>query len=186
MIKAVIFDMFETLASLFEGQTYFSEDIAFDLGLPHDAFRSAWHLTEEDRTIGKCTIREAAALTLKRLGAYSDESVSLIERKRRENLSDTFGADLSESVAMLKKLKEHGLKTGLISNCYSDERDMIKKSVLYPYIDVPVLSFECGTSANRMRGFFCFAPRRLAFCPPSVCMSETAAPESCLLQKRAA
>ncbi|MCR5282710.1 MAG: HAD-IA family hydrolase [Lachnospiraceae bacterium] len=144
MIKAVIFDMFETLASLFEGRTYFSEDIAFDLGLPHDAFRAAWHLTEEDRTIGKCTIAEAAALTLKRLGTYSKESVSLIEQKRKENLSDTFQADLSESVAMLKKLKDHGLLTGLISNCYSDERDMIRESVLYPYIDVPVLSYECG------------------------------------------
>ncbi|MCR4642837.1 MAG: hypothetical protein K5697_12530 [Lachnospiraceae bacterium] len=32
MIKAVIFDMFETLVSLFEGRTYFGEDIAADVG----------------------------------------------------------------------------------------------------------------------------------------------------------
>ena len=29
MIKAVIFDMFETLVTLFEGRTYFSENIAY-------------------------------------------------------------------------------------------------------------------------------------------------------------
>ncbi len=52
MIKAVIFDMFETLASLFEGRTYFSEDIAKDLGLNHEEFRAAWHKTEEDRSSG--------------------------------------------------------------------------------------------------------------------------------------
>ena len=34
MIKAVIFDMFETLVCLFEGRTYFSENIAEDIGIP--------------------------------------------------------------------------------------------------------------------------------------------------------
>ena len=35
MIKAVVFDMFETLVSLFEGRTYFSEHMAEDMGLEH-------------------------------------------------------------------------------------------------------------------------------------------------------
>ena len=144
MIKAVIFDMFETLASLFEGRTYFSEDIARDLGLNHGEFRAAWHKTEEDRSTGKCTVAKGAENALKEIKAYSNEGVEWIKRKRLDNLKDTFGADLSESVKMLKQLKENGYKTGLISNCYSDERDMINESVLYPYIDVPVLSYECG------------------------------------------
>ena len=33
MIKAVVFDMFETLVTLFVGRTYFSEHIAKDVGL---------------------------------------------------------------------------------------------------------------------------------------------------------
>ena len=33
MIKAVIFDMFETLVTLFVGRTYFSENVVSDLGL---------------------------------------------------------------------------------------------------------------------------------------------------------
>ena len=32
MIKAVIFDMFETLVTLFEGKVYFGENIAADVG----------------------------------------------------------------------------------------------------------------------------------------------------------
>ena len=50
MIKAVIFDMFETLVTLFQGKTYFSEDIAEDLGIGMNDFRREWHVTEKDRT----------------------------------------------------------------------------------------------------------------------------------------
>ena len=58
MIKAVIFDMFETLVTLFVGRTYFSENIAQDLGIPLDSFRKAWHSNEHERTIGKYTMKE--------------------------------------------------------------------------------------------------------------------------------
>ena len=43
MIKAVIFDMFETLVTLFVGRTYFSENIAEDVGVELQAFRKEWH-----------------------------------------------------------------------------------------------------------------------------------------------
>ena len=144
MIKAVIFDMFETLVSLFEGRTYFSEDIAGDLNLNYEEFRKAWHKTEKGRSTGEYTIKEGAMIALKEIDAYSEQSVDLIAGKRLENLKDTFDADHSKSVEMLQKLKECGIKTGLISNCYSDERDAIRESDLYPYIDVPLLSYECG------------------------------------------
>ena len=71
MIKAVIFDMFETLVTLFTGRTYFSEHIAADLGQPIEAFRKCWHETEKDRTLGKYSMEEGLAITLKNLGARS-------------------------------------------------------------------------------------------------------------------
>ena len=63
MIKAVIFDMFETLVTLFTGRTYFSENIAQDLNIPLETFRKAWHSNEHERTIGKYTMREGVELT---------------------------------------------------------------------------------------------------------------------------
>ena len=78
MIKAVIFDMFETLVTLFTGRTYFSEHIAADLGQPIEAFRKCWHETEKDRTLGKYSMEEGLTLTLKNLGAYSAANVELI------------------------------------------------------------------------------------------------------------
>ncbi len=144
MIKAVIFDMFETLITLFEGRTYFSEDIAADLGLPEDNFRKEWHLTENARSSGKYTIEEALAVTLKKMGVYSAEKVQEIAKKRREALGDTFAAIPDNSIWLLKTLHEKGLLVGLISNTFSDERDMIRASPLNPLFDAVMISFEQG------------------------------------------
>lgn len=144
MIKAVIFDMFETLISLFEGRTYFSEHMAADLGLPLSDFKDAWHTTETGRTCGKYTIEEGLETALRLIGCYSRESVTLLAGKRRESLEDTFAVVPKDSLKLLSELKDHGLLLGLISNCYSDERDFIVKSPLYPYFDAVMLSYEQG------------------------------------------
>jgi putative hydrolase of the HAD superfamily len=144
MIKAVIFDMFETLVTLFEGRTYFSENIAADLDISPEDFRREWHATERARSIGAYSMAEGTAITLKNLNAYSEENVQLIVRKRKEALGDTFSAIPVESIELLKKLQEKGLLTGLISNSFSDERDLIVASPLYPLFDVTMISYETG------------------------------------------
>lgn len=144
MIKAVIFDMFETLITLFEGRTYFSENIAQDLDIPLDTFRKAWHSNEHERTIGKYSMKEGVELTLKAAGAWSEENVQLVVRKRREALGDTFSAIPQESIELLKTLHKKGLLTGLITNTFSDECEMIKASPLYPLFDVTMISYETG------------------------------------------
>ena len=144
MIKAVIFDMFETLITLFEGRTYFSENIAQDVGVPLDVFRKAWHSNERERTIGKLSMEEGVALTLKAAGAYSQENTALIVRKRREALGDTFNAIPEQSIELLKTLRQKGILTGLITNTFSDECSMIKASPLFPLFDVTMISYETG------------------------------------------
>ena len=136
--------MFETLVTLFTGRTYFSEHIAADLGQPIEAFRKCWHETEKDRTLGKYSMEEGLAITLKNLGAWSPENVQLVCRKRREALGDTFKAIPAESLWLLQTLREKGLKTGLITNTFSDERDMIRSSPLYPLFDAAMISYEQG------------------------------------------
>lgn len=146
MIKAVIFDMFETLVSIFSGDTYFSEHIAADLIIPVEVFRAVWHTTENARSSGQCTIAEAVKICLETLGCYSEESVQLIVRRRSENLDGVFARTPKETIDLLKELKARNIKIGLISNCYSDEAKAIKESVLYPYFDAPVLSYEQGVT----------------------------------------
>ena len=144
MTKAVIFDMFETLVSMFSGDTYFSEDMATDLKIPIDAFSNAWHTTEHDRSCGNFTIEEGIKTTLEMLGDYSEEFVKLLSDKRRKNLEGIFERTPVETIGLLQELKRRSIKIGLISNCYSDEADIIRKSSIFPYLDVAILSYEQG------------------------------------------
>ncbi len=146
MTKAVIFDMFETLVSLFDGKTYFGENMAEDVNVDAKTFRAAWHATENDRTLGYITIEEGIGKALRAVGAYSEETVQMIAGNRRDALNDTFNMMPLESVRLLESLHEKGIMTGLISNCFSDEAELIKNCRLYPLFDVVMLSYEQGIS----------------------------------------
>ena len=144
MIRAVIFDMFETLVTLFEGRTYFSENMAEDIGADLTGFRKAWHRSERDRSIGRMTMEEGIADTLRQLGMYDEGTVKRLFEKRLAALGDTFSAIPEESVELLKGLKERGVKVGLITNTFSDERDLIRASGLFGYFDAAMISYEQG------------------------------------------
>ena len=144
MIKAVIFDMFETLVTLFEGRTYFSENMAKDIGADITEFRKAWHKSEHDRSIGRMTMKEGIADTLRNLGMYDEKTVDMLFGNRLAALGDTFAAIPEASVELLKGLKKRGIKVGLITNTFSDERDLIRASELFPYFDAAMISYEQG------------------------------------------
>ena len=144
MIKAVIFDMFETLVSLFEGRTYFGEHIAADVGVDPVLFRKEWHTIEDARSIGTYTIEEGLEVVLKKLGVYTEEKVILAAQGRIDSLTDTFNGIPDATFEMLDELKKRNLKIGLITNTFSDERDFIRESRLFPYFDVALISYEQG------------------------------------------
>lgn len=47
MIKAVIFDMYETLITLYESPLYFGTQMAEDAGITEEYFQSVWYLKEK-------------------------------------------------------------------------------------------------------------------------------------------
>jgi putative hydrolase of the HAD superfamily len=144
MIKAVIFDMFETLITLFTEHTYFGEDAASDAGVDPVLYRKVWHENEKDRTTGKMTIEEGIGETLRKLGVYSDELLNTIVSKRLAALQETFDQIPDESVQLLLELRRRGIKVGLITNTFSDERDLIRSSKLFPLFDATRISYEEG------------------------------------------
>ena len=52
MVKAVIFDMYETLITHYHSPLYFSAQIAADAGIPVDKFQALWRPVEQKRTLG--------------------------------------------------------------------------------------------------------------------------------------
>lgn len=144
MLKAVIFDMYETLITHFCSPLYFGSQIAEDAGINEADFRRIWDTTDEDRTIGKMTLEATIRLTLEENGKYSDELTERIVQKRIATKKECFNHIHREIIPMLKGLKERGFLIGLITNCFSEEVDVIKESVLFPYMDAAMFSFDEG------------------------------------------
>lgn len=153
MIKAVIFDMFETLITLFESPLYFGTQMAADAGIPEEAFQKLWRASEKDRTIGKVSLEEILETILKENKCYSESIFNAIIEKRVQSKKEAFHHLHKEIIPMLASLKERGILIGLISNCFSEEAMVIKESILYPYFDAPCLSCEEGLQKPDMAIF---------------------------------
>ena len=65
-------------------------------------------------------------------------------KKRIRCKEECFAHLHPEIIPMLESLKGKGMLIGLISNCFSEEAEVIKKSILYPYFNASCLSYEEG------------------------------------------
>jgi len=141
LIKAVIFDMYETLITLYDSPLYFGTQMAVDAGIPEEDFQRIWRSAEKDRTIGKISLEELLERILKTYDCYSEEKMRLIIDKRINSRKESFNHLNPEIVPLLIELKEQGIKIGLISNCFSEEAAVIKGSELFQYFDEVCLSY---------------------------------------------
>ena len=144
MIRAIIFDMFETLITHYRSPLYFGSQMAEDAGIPEDKFQALWRPTEYERTIGKLTLEEALEIILRENHCYSETLVRRIVDKRIAAKEECFRHLHSEIIPMLLALKSEGFLIGLISNCFSEEADVIRRSILFQYFDAIHLSYEQG------------------------------------------
>lgn len=144
MIKAVIFDMYETLITQYESPLYFSSQMAVDAGIPENQFQAMWRAMETERTIGNITLEKAIEIILKKNGCYAKELLDTIVHKRIECKKECFHHLHTEIIPLLCSLKNKGIRIGLISNCFSEEAKVIRNSVLFPYFDAVCLSYEEG------------------------------------------
>ena len=144
MIKAAIFDMYETLITHYDSPLYFSKHMADDIGISEEEFRELWMPTDTARTIGLLPFEDAIRDILIKTDRYSDALLQKMVEKRIDVKIDCFKHLHSEILPMLDTLKERGIKIGLISNCFSEEAVVIRDSILFPYFDAAYLSYEPG------------------------------------------
>lgn len=144
MVRAIIFDMFETLITHYNSSLYFGWQMAEDAGVDTGAFLTRWRGLEADRTIGKISLEQTLERILKESGVYTEDLVSKITAKRVATCESCFQTIHPEIMPMLAGLKEKGCQIGLISNCFSEEAQVIRESALFPYFDAVCLSYELG------------------------------------------
>ncbi|MBR6555976.1 MAG: HAD family hydrolase [Clostridia bacterium] len=153
MIKAVVFDMFETLVTHFESPLYMAKQICADIGITELKFREIWDTTDEDRTLGKKSLEEVIEAILRANNCFSCELFEMITEKRKQSKVECFNHIHSEITPMLTAIKGMGIKVGLITNCYFEERDVIQNSVLFDYFDAVCMSCELGIQKPNLEIF---------------------------------
>lgn len=144
MIKAVIFDMFETLVTHYRSEPYFGENIAKDLGLSEEKFREIWDQTDYDRSVGHRTFEDVITEIMQKNGIWSEQLLKKVSQRRTMSKVDCFLHLHEEILPLLDELKRRDIKIGLISNCYLEEVFAIRGSKLFPYFDACMLSYEQG------------------------------------------
>jgi len=146
MIRAVIFDMYETLITHYKSPLYFGAEMAKDAGIPKEDFYHLWRGLDYERTIGKLTLEELLEQILRENDCYSKALLNKLVAKRVATKEECFKYLHTEIVPMLTQLKERGLLVGLISNCYAEEAKVIRESELFPFFDGAYLSCEQGVA----------------------------------------
>ena len=143
-IQAVIFDMYETLVTQFESPLYYGTQIAQDLGLAPEEFLPGWRAMEEQRATGKLTFEAVMETLMRECGVYTPQRHRQVVDRRIAIQADCFSHLHPGILPMLSALNEKGIKIGLITNCFSEEAQLIRESELFPFFDAPCLSWEVG------------------------------------------
>lgn len=140
MIKAVIFDMYETLITLWYDNPYMGKEMSMEAGIEESTFREIWDPSERDRSLGIRSFDDVLKEILIANGKYTDKLWKTLVAKRKASKEESFKHLHPDIVPMLKALKEQGIKIGLITNCFLEEEEAIRKSVLLPYFDAVCMS----------------------------------------------
>ncbi len=150
MLRAVIFDMYETLCTHYNTPLYFGAQIAADCGIPPESFLPLWRdsAREEARTLGRLPLEDELADILTRCGVKNSPSrrrqIADICHKRSLCKRQCLHALHPQVLPMLWGLKARGTKLGLISNCYPEEAAEIRRWSESRCFDDLQLSCEAG------------------------------------------
>lgn len=147
MIRAVIFDMYETLITQYRCPRCFGADLAAEAGVPPEPFLRVWHAATDARSVGLMTLEEALRRSLEaggQAGSACEAMVQQLAAKRRVTKRACFQHLHGEIEPLLASLRARGLRVGLISNCFSEEAEVIRESALFPFFDAVCLSWEEG------------------------------------------
>lgn len=145
MVKAVIFDIFDTLIIEKASTKYTSTLCAADLGIEHAQFQRIWEGFYQQMDIGAADYRQVLSCICKQLGvSVTKERLDQCEEKRIWGKDQNF-ADIDPRItAMLAELKSAGYRIALCSNCSAVDVHGFSSSALAEYVDCVAFSYQVG------------------------------------------
>ena len=145
MIKAVIFDLFETLITESGTRPAGVSSRASMLGCEREAFRGGWRAVRPEVMTGRIAFRRALADITSRLGRPADDAVlrELCEERVRIK-GEALARSEPQVLVMLDCLRDRNIRLGVVSNCFAEDVAAWPTSVLASRFDCAVFSCEVG------------------------------------------
>lgn len=145
MLRAVLFDLFETLITESRTRPSGVSSLASELGCEREAFRSQWKALRPAVMIGQVSFRHALSDITTKLGGHAaDVTLERLRKERVRAKAEPFEQVEHPVLVVLDYLRSRDLRLGLISNCFAEDVAAWPKCSLAPRFDSTVFSFETG------------------------------------------
>jgi HAD superfamily hydrolase (TIGR01549 family) len=144
VIKAVFFDLYETLITEWNGNQKKAVYSTDELGLNPKVFKAEWDSRRELRMNGTFPDHPSVLRDILNTHDISPDPdlIEKVHQKRVWAKTVPFQEMHPEVIELLATLKENGMKLGLISNCAPEEVNSWSTSKLANYFDAVVFSYE--------------------------------------------
>jgi FMN phosphatase YigB (HAD superfamily) len=145
MVRAVLFDLFETLITESRTQPAGVSSVAPHLGCEREAFRRQWKSLHPDVMIGRVSFRQALSDVATSLGSHAEDAT--LQRMCDERIrvkGESFTQIEAPVVMMLDHLRGRALHLGVVSNCFAEDVAAWPTCPLASRFDCTVFSFEVG------------------------------------------
>ncbi len=145
MLKAVLFDLFETLITESRTQPAGVSSLALELGYERDAFRREWKALRPAVTVGRMSFRQALSDIATCLGRPAEDvRVQRLCNERTAAKAEPFAEIEPQVLMMTDYLRRRSLRLGIISNCFAEDVAAWPRCALASRFDCTLFSFEVG------------------------------------------
>lgn len=165
MIKAILFDLYETLVTERGTTPVRASSLGDALGLDPTAFRPIWKKLRFRVVRGELSFARALTDIGVQLGIAVDPSVvrEICAGRVREKAA-LFQQINPEVVTVIHRLRDQGLRLAVVSNCFAEDVAAWPSCAVAPWFDATVFSFEVG-AAKPEPAIYLEAARRLCVRP---------------------
>lgn len=145
MIRAVIFDLFETLVTELNQPVRRAGSLASELGLDAIAYRRAWRVRRPEIVLGSCSFEDVLRQIVVELGGVAHDAVlDHLCAERVAQKTAVLSRVEPEILNTLSELRRRSLRLGLITNSFAEDVRGWDQSPLHELFDATVFSFLVG------------------------------------------
>jgi FMN phosphatase YigB (HAD superfamily) len=145
MVRAVLFDLFETLITESRTQPEGVSSLGPELGCERVAFRKEWKALRPTVMVGRLSFRQALSEIATRLGGRAeDATLQRICDERIRVKAKPFEQIEDRVLMMIGRLRSRGLRLGVVSNCCAEDVAAWSQSSLASCFECALFSFEVG------------------------------------------